>query len=265
MKFKTSGVLLTVTLLLSVTGVFAQSYSQSGMLLGRTMPTGSARVQGMGSTQVALGGDFSSALSNPAGLGMFNGSEISLTTDFSSLTTSAKYLGRVDKDIYNTLRLPAFALVINIPSDDEAFMGGSFGISYTRTNNFNQSFLYGAENRDNSIIDYFISDANGYPTSQFDEGDYQYNRPTGLAYYNYLIGPEAVGPSEPQTYFTHITTIPYQSESFQSSGYSGQWNFSYGANIKDKVFLGIGLGLTSLRYRITKSYSETFTDELKDL
>ena len=37
---------------------------------------GTARIIGLGGAQVSLGGDISSALSNPAGLGFYNKSEV---------------------------------------------------------------------------------------------------------------------------------------------------------------------------------------------
>lgn len=264
MKLKIFGAALTAMLLLTLTNVMAQSYAQSAMLFGRTTPGGSARILGMGGTQIALGGDYSSGISNPAGLGMFNRSEVSLSTGVSSLTSSAKFLGNTDDDLKNRLTIPGFGVVLNFPQDKNGFMGGSFGISYTRTNDFNQSVLYQGQNEDNtSIINYFISDAKGYPISQFDEDEYQYNRPTGLAYYNYLIGPETLldPPGSDREYFSDVFSNAYQQETIQTTGSSGQWNFSYGANIKDKLFLGIGLGVASLRYKSTKSYSESFEDD----
>ena len=58
----------------------AQNYFiEQALLFSRQNSGGSARIQGMGGAQVALGGDFSSALSNPAGLGMYNRNEFSIT------------------------------------------------------------------------------------------------------------------------------------------------------------------------------------------
>lgn len=263
MNIKIFGATLTVTLLCLLNHAWAQTYAESAMIFGRTTPGGSARVQGLGSAQIALGGDYSSGLSNPAGLGMFNKSEITFTPGFNSRITTAKYLGNTDEEVKNTLTFPGVSFVFNFPKSDGDFLGGSLGISMTRTNDFNQSFIYHGENPDNSIIDYFISDANGYDESQFDDGDYQYNRPTGLAYRNFLIGPKnLLDPSASnKEYFTDVTTIPDQRENYRTSGSSNQWNFSYGANIKDRLFLGAGLGVTSLRYKSSKTYSEDFPDD----
>ncbi len=45
-----------------------------------------------------------------------------------------------------------------------------------------------------------------------------------------------------------------------------QWNFSYGANFNDRIFLGGGIGLASIRYKSKKVYTEEFVNEpLTDL
>ena len=89
-----------------------------------------------------------------------------------------------------------------------------------------------------------------------------YNTPTGLAYYNYLIGPASlIDPSFPDDeYFSDVKTIPYQQEQIDTEGASNQWSFSYGANFKDKLFLGAGIGVSTLKFKSTKYYLEDFDD-----
>ena len=217
----------------------------------------------MGGSQIALGGDYSSNLSNPAGLGMYNRSEVTLTPAMSFYDTQAEYLDNVDKDSKSAFNIPGLSFVFHMPRERNGFVGGSFGISMSRTNDFNRSISYHGTNRDNSIIDYFIDDANGATTEQFDEfTGYQYNTPTGLAYFNYLIGPaDIIDPSFPDDeYFTDVSTIPDQAEVLDSKGSSNQWSFSYGANYKDMLFFGGGIGVTGLHYELNKSYSEAFDD-----
>jgi hypothetical protein len=135
-----------------------------------------------------------------------------------------------------------------------------------KTNDFNSVVSYGGVNPNTSLIDYFIDDANGYTTQQFEVGEYQYNRPTGLAYFNYLIGPVSlIDPSDPNgdiTYFTDVMTIPTQREDINTSGASYQWNLAYGGNYDDRVFFGASIGISSLKFESNKFFSESFTDNL---
>src|SRR5690606_21811866 len=55
----------------------AYDYHELALLFSQYNYKGTARIQGIGGAQVSLGGDLSSALSNPAGLGFYNRSEFS--------------------------------------------------------------------------------------------------------------------------------------------------------------------------------------------
>ncbi|MBL0742337.1 OmpP1/FadL family transporter [Chryseolinea lacunae] len=257
-------------LLLSVSWGWSQSYVESALTFSQSRPGGSARIQAMGGSQIALGGDYSSALSNPAGLGMFNRSEVTLTPGLSTYSANAHYFGEDRDASRSTFVVPGLSLVLNIPiNSNSGFESGSFAITMTRTNDFNRSVNY-AGNANSSLLESFIQTANGYNTNQFDpDGGDLYNSPTGLAYYNYLIGPaHLLDQSFPDNeYFTDVKPnaqnyyTPRQQEDVQTRGITNQWSFSYGANYKDLLFFGASIGVSSLRYKNTKAYSEAFTGD----
>ncbi|MEJ7647241.1 MAG: long-chain fatty acid transporter [Chryseolinea sp.] len=257
-------IILCGILLLAISTGHAQTYVESALLFSQTKVGGSSRIQAMGGSQTALGGDYSSAFSNPAGLGMFNRSEVTFTPAVTSAKTTASYLGNVDESTKTRFNIPGISFIFNMPMNKGGFVSGSFGISLNRTNDFNRSTFYHGRNVDTSIIDYFIDDAFGSDTDQFAEkGGFQFNTPTGLAYYNYLIGPLSImDQSEPDDeYFSDVKGVPDQQEIIQTKGSSNQWNFSYGANFKDMLFIGAGIGITSLKYTSEKNFSEDFDDD----
>lgn len=254
---------LTVIGLLNFGAAHAQDYTESALLFSRTQPAGSARILGLGGSQTALGGDFSSALSNPAGLGMFNRSEFTFSLGMTDHQSSANYLGTHSESNRSVFNIPAISYVWNIPKQDNSFYGGSLGISFSRVNDFNRSRSYQGNNRDNSIIDYFIDRATGETTDQFFEPEFSnYNTPTALAYFNYLIGPTSIlNPPGPEDEYFTDATYPYQGEEILVKGAANQWNISYGGNLKDKFFFGGGIGITSFRYDSQKGFSETFDSD----
>jgi hypothetical protein len=260
MSIKIFRIILTALVLCNFSLVHAQNYSETALLFSRTKPGGSARIQALGGSQIALGGDYSSALSNPAGLGMFNRSEFTFSTALSSHTTSANYRSLENDDNRTVFNIPGISLVWHNPKDNGAFLGGSFSISLSRINDFNRATLYNAPNDQNSIIDYFIDDAFGSTTAQFDEGRAMANTPTGLAYLNYLIGPQSIldPPGPDDVYFTDAGYPENQQEEILIKGASNQWNFSYGANIRDRFFFGAGIGIASIRYKSQKIFSEQY-------
>lgn len=257
---------LTVIVLFNFSEIFAQDYAETALLFSRTRPAGSARIQGLGGAQIALGGDYSSGLSNPAGLGMFNRSEFTFSTALSSHTMSANYDGNTFNENRTVFNIPGVSFVWHMPKENGAFLGGSFAVSLSRVNDFNRATLYNGTPGESSIVDYFIDEAWGATTDQFDEDrGPEYNTPTGLAYFNYLIGPRSILP-EPDKgrndeYFTDADYPQNQQEEVLVKGASNQWTFSYGGNIQDRFFFGAGVGIASIRYKSQKIFSESFTVE----
>lgn len=263
MRIKPFRIYLTAIALLCFAAASAQDYTESALLFMRSKPAGSARILGVGGSQTALGGDFSSALSNPAGLGMFNRSEFTFSLGFADHQSSANYLGTHTGDNRSVFNVPAISYVWNMPKQDDSFYGGSIGITFSRVNDFNRSTLYTGDNRNNSIIDYFIDQANGETTDQFFESQYpNYNTPTALAYFNYLIGPTSIlNPPGPEDQYFTDAAYPHQTEEILLKGAANQWSISYGGNLQDKFFFGGGIGITSLRYESRKTFSEAFASD----
>jgi long-subunit fatty acid transport protein len=280
--------------LLGAIGVFfsfaltAQNYFiEQALLFSRQNAGGSARIQAMGGAQVALGGDFSSALSNPAGLGMYNRNEFTITPAFSLQNSSSTYTtsefdakGNIIPTIFNSsssssnVSLPGLSIVFGSNKNDEKapFLGGTFAITLNRINDFNGGFEYKGQNNGSSLIDYFLTVSNGKDRTKdqfnpkFDpnrnpegKGD-NVNTPAYLGYNNYLIGPARN--ANDTLYFTDVTGRPLQSEVIKTSGAQNQWSISYGANFNDKIFLGAGLGIISVRYSYDKTYKENYEGQV---
>lgn len=233
------------------TGPFG--YYNDALLFSQTRYGGSARVQGMGGVQIGLGGDVSNILSNPAGLGFFNRSEFSFTPSVNFHNTSTDYLNTTTDAFDTRFNINNIGIVINRSRNRQIagdWRGGSFGISFTRINNFNNEFRYRANDPGTSIIDYFLNSADGTPPNQL-------SGLTELAYYNYLINPE-----QGNLYNSFVLGFPQlQDETVTTSGGQNQFSLAYGGNYADKVYVGIGVGLLSLNYLNEKVYREGYVGE----
>ncbi len=262
MTKKFIGVSLTAIALLGFLSVNAQDYAESALQFSRSQPTGSARILGLGGAQTALGGDYSSALSNPAGLGMFNRGEFTFSLGLTDHQTTASYYGSKTDDNRSVFNIPGFSYVWNFPGKNQTLVSGSLGVSFSRVNDFNSAITYQGSNQNKSIIDYFIEQSNGFTTEQFEPGEYHYNSPTGLAYHNYLIGPWSTrDPEAPDDLYFTDAPFPdrqHEMEEILVKGATNQWSISYGGNIQDKFFFGGGIGISSLRYQSRKDYFEDF-------
>jgi hypothetical protein len=235
----------------------------------QTIPTmgANARIQGIGGAATAIGGDISSASVNPAGLGFLQRSEITFSPSLSFLGSDATYnldtQNAPTQDSKLNFNFAQLGGAFVLPSNNSSgYKGGAFAISYSRLNSFHRRTSYEGENLQNSIIDYFLNQADGiswnsiYPESGATDL-------LALAYDTYLINKDFAQDGGGQnTYFPIVPNSPIlQRETIEYSGSQSQWNFSYGGNYNDKLFFGAGLGIQSFRYEESKRFEEVVTGD----
>ncbi|MBC3540502.1 OmpP1/FadL family transporter [Rufibacter sediminis] len=241
---------------LALLGSAGKSFAQNevdALRYSRTEFGGTARTMGLGGANVALGGDAGSFSSNPAGLGLFRRSEITVSAGINANEVNSTVYGSAATNSRNNLNIPGLSAVFSTrKADDEEgdWRSSSFGIGYTRQNNFNQrSFYRGQGGEDNlKFGEYAAQRANRDPLVG---GELAYNSLQELAFETYLIDEDANG-------FYYPNWVPNNAfqENIQTTGSQNQWDFAYGASFRDKFFIGASLGLTTVRFKQTRTYSE---------
>jgi len=250
--------------------LFAQAYYQDALRFSHTQPQGSARIQALGGASVALGADPSSLISNPAGLGLYNRSELAITPTFNSNQSKATLNGITTNVNRPKLSLDQVSGVFHQPKDGNGgWLGGSWGFGVQKMNDFNSKTNYSGVNHANSLIDYFIENADGSTTSDFPNLEDAFDL-TSLAYYNYLIGPWNIIDTlnfPNNEYFSDVTSFYRpslkQKESIETSGSQYQISMGYGGNFADVLYFGINLGLVTIKYEMLKNYEESNFDYSK--
>ena len=245
----------------------AFGYYTDANRFSQTIPTmgANARIQGIGGAATAIGGDISSASVNPAGLGYLQRSEITFSPSISLLGAEANYnlngQNTLTEDAKLNFNFAQLGGAFVLPSNNSSgYKGGAFAISYSRLNSFHRRTSYEGTNSQNSIIDYFLNQADGIPWNEI----YPQSGATdllALAYDAYLINEDFDFDNGGQnTYYSIVPIAPtLQRETIEYSGSQSQWNFSYGGNYDDKLFFGAGLGIQSFKYEENKRYEETVT------
>ncbi len=248
----------------------ASQYHEQALLFSQINYTGSARMQGIGGAQVSLGGDISSALSNPAGLGFYNRSEFTFTPSLNSLNNNSTYIGSQSSDSRAKFNFDNLGVVWNKSKADHqpgAWRGGSFAISYSKVAEYNSNILYNGINPDNDIIDMYVQDANrslvGSQSNPFGFGT--------LGFETYMIsefGDVFQGPSGEEvedfygrTFFTEFPNEEFptnQSESIETSGSQNYISFAYGGNVDDRLYFGAGFNISTFNYQQTNIYRELY-------
>lgn len=246
MKFK---YLIVLTVFTTVTkGVFAQ-YSQDAIRYSTFQPGSDARIKGIGNAGTAIGGDLSSIGYNPAGLGFFTRSEISITPEldfsnvkssyFNQANTASKTSGNINNiswALYNRLNTPEGH------DKGKGWLSWNFGFSYNRTNDYNENIVASAKNNTNSITDYYASLANQYGVPD--------NSLQSWAYAHNLI--DLYG----NTYSSNAYTGNAQLNNITRSGSETAFSVATGLNYSNKLYLGLSLNFTGLDYNSMNSFNE---------
>ncbi|MFW5707735.1 MAG: hypothetical protein ACOC12_07440, partial [Bacteroidota bacterium] len=127
-------------------------------------PTGTARFVATGGAFGALGGDFSSLYTNPAGIGIYRSNEFTITPSFNFTAVESGFRGSLQEDINYDFSLGnlGFVFAFNDPNQlkESGWMGFQIGFGINQIANFNSRKIYEGFNTDNSLMSVFRDKAN---------------------------------------------------------------------------------------------------------
>ncbi len=229
---------------------------------------GTARNMAMAGALSSLGADVSVMATNPAGLGMYSKSEISVTPMITSQRSNHNASNYMDNS-KTSFSMSNVAMVATIPTaySNQGLLSFSIGFAYNKTAdlNYNTSFYSTSSGRTTSIGQFFSNQLNDNNISLSQvEGN---NNPTWNdittdiwgAVLGYKVGlcdnaddewsPSWIGED---AQVGHYVTM-------ESIGSVGEYDISMGANISNKFYIGATLGIIHLDQRINYNYSEDYT------
>ena len=227
--------LLAVALFSSAQDYFASQIAYNSLSMSQTNPIlGTARYSGMGGAMGALGGDAGTMKDNPAGLGVYRNSDITLTPNV-----------YISNDNSVGLNINNFAVVLNFGNSGNrtGYVTSSLGIGYSRLKNF--------ERHSNLLREYPIYSMTDqiYMMESYAQNDlYKDAHKLGLVDdmgYSLFAYDEVNGYQDinAQTLYTELGSI-------------GEWNLSYGVNISNFLYFGASAGFVSLDYELKALYEE---------
>ncbi|MFC5408164.1 hypothetical protein ACFPMF_02495 [Larkinella bovis] len=247
----------------------ADIYAGDAFRYSEITQTGTARMRALGGNHASLGGDASSVFGNPAGLGFYNRSEISLSPSINITSAQATYIGNQRSNSITKPGISQFGLILagNKQNENRRWRRTALGITYSRQVNLANNFQFQARNNRSSIVDTYIVDANDRNLTGA-QIDADYNTSTNearylaaAAYQLFLINGTASSTNPNQTgppYFRYDASAPTdQLNTFESSGGHSQWTIAYAGNLDDKLYLGASLGISRLRYDFENVFRET--------
>lgn len=233
-------------------------YYQMAPLLHSRSNAGSTRLQAMGGAGSAMGGDQNAAFLNPAGLGVNGPSVLDLSLLFPVLTSQSAANGD-DKEAYSlsSVQAPQFSYFQQFGEKESGSRNG-IAISFTRINQPCRSFSYSGSYSGPSRIDQFAAISNPSMLDAIFNDDPtigDVNSLQSLAYYTFLTDFDYTSNAFVNTW--SYDTVYYKEE-VKTTGGTYQWDFAYGASIKDRLYLGASLVLQRYRINSEHEYTENF-------
>jgi hypothetical protein len=219
---------------------------------------GTARFMSMGGAFTALGGDISTLSQNPAGIGIFRASELTITPQLFHIKTTAGFNGVSSSDNIDKFNLPQIGMVISLISNnnENGLITLNLGYSFNKTNNYSQSTLIQGVNNSSSMADYWAVRGNGNTKTNLPDDAWMANKTfliDTLSGLNNLYGTafSNYGDNPPSVYGQNIKHF------ISNEGYTGENDFSIGGNYSNKIFFGATLGITTLRYTSQYEHQES--------
>ncbi|MEI6852585.1 MAG: hypothetical protein WCL06_07060 [Bacteroidota bacterium] len=211
--------------------------------------SGTARATAMGGSFGALGGDFSSLSINPAGIGIYQKSELSVTPSLYFTVLKSTFNNTNTDDRKYNFNLGNFGAVFVVkPKKESSCKAIQFGIGFNRLNNYNYNSYMEGGNPQSSFFDDMQANAQGNEPQNLGAFD------TKLAFDTYMIDTSG-------SLTNYISAIPragtLQQKSMDVSGSNNELVITIGGNWNDKLYVGGTFGFPYLRYFENSTYEET--------
>ena len=218
--------------------------------------SGTARYSSMGGAFGSLGGEFSALSSNPAGIGMYQFSELTFTPSLNLNATKSYYDTSHLSSYKSELSIGNLGLIFTIPQKDSDWKRINLGIGWNQLANYNNTIKIEGINNESSIVDRIVAITKGTLTGGLTNGEG--NSYSQMAWNTYLIDPlfDANGLVDGEYVSNFSSNSKLQTKVITSIGGMNEFVFSIGGSYKEKLYLGATLGIPTLDYYEYSEYTE---------
>ena len=222
------------------------AYSQDVQRFAERSTIGTARYVGMGGAMTAIGGDPSAAMVNPAGLGLYRRSEISVSID--ETIDNTQQVGCNDTYQRTRFAAPQISAIWAWGNSQKqrGLVYNNFMFSHNRLATFNRDIVVKGAGMGMVPTICNITNDEGGVSEEFLVNKPWDNVDIGwlsiLGYEAYLIDPIENNKWKPAVDFTD------GSLSISETGTSDQYTLSWAGNISNQWYIGIGLNIPTINY-----------------
>lgn len=209
---------------------------------------GTARSIGYGGAVGSLGADFSTLSINPAGIGMYRKSAVSISPTIFFSNVTAKMGDNKNKAFKDNFNLNSYGIVFSSNNNDNSgWKAFQFGFGVNRQNNFNNYIKITNDNKDNSQMNDYINQSNGSIPGNLDPYS------TSLAFYHYLI--DTIPGTNNYNSILENGGVHQELKKI-SWGSVNEMTLNLGSSYNDIFYIGASIGFPFLRYNEESEYSE---------
>lgn len=270
--------LISALAMVIASAIVVQAQNTSGILLNKDIipassilslsqrdAVGTARSLGMGGAFTSLGADMASFGYNPAGFGMYQRNEISVTLGM-GITNAKNYNAFSTSDNRNIrIAINNIGASFKVYESSGRLTAINFAFGYNKTADYNFDMGYEGPATISSLADAFSDIANGGqlginsnnkitdPNGYYDYDMNPYYWGSAMAYKAGLINmgsngwyPDEIGPGAQMSQYTNIS----------SRGSAGEFSFAFGFNFSNIVYLGASLDIQSISRKQSILYNE---------
>lgn len=234
---------------LLLTGALAAQTSLDALRYSTFDVFGTARFAGTAGAMTPLGTDISVMSTNPAGIAWYRSGELSATPQFNLTRINSQLQGGgTEANAQSESKFAFSSLGVVVAGQNRTYGAPAinFGVGLNRLADFNESFRYSGSTV-GSIVNLYQQQAN--------EGFF------GALGSDLAVQAEAlIEDNVSGAFFTDFDGYEDQTlgreETVTRTGRISELSFALGVNVRDKVMIGLALGVPFLDYEETKVYTE---------
>ncbi len=250
-------ILSIITVLLVFSG-FAQNETDA-LRYSENDITGSARFMGLSGAMSAMGNDLSAITLNPAGVAVFNNTELGISTGIAGIVSEGAFLGQNSSDTRMNVNIGNAGFVARFKrkqaeAGTQGWKSFSMGLNYTRHQSYHRNTYFEGVNDQNSLLDQYVYNAQGTDFTQLNSFG------SGLAWETWLIDTPSGSTS---SYIRNVLDNYGQQQQIQETtkGSKGQTDLSFGGNYANTLYIGGSIGYQNISFRSERNHTEIAPDD----
>lgn len=279
---KTISRIFQILMLTAIPATAAAQSSIDALTLSDTELRGTSRFMSMAGAFTALGGDLSTLTQNPAGIGVYRGSDVALTLDLSFLSNKSSNIpgGATMNNTNFDANTIGYVGTMNFGSNS-VMSTFSWGVSYNRLKSFTRNYRGSGIPLQTSMSNYIALMSDGIdPENMISKSGYDPYQDSQINWMNILAFNGAITTPTIVTDNAGKVTDIYYDGLFQydvpaqdgkpaipattgtagfnvrERGYADEYNIAFGGNMANVVQWGVDLGITDLTHEQWTSYDE---------